>query len=186
MMKIYELNITNDHLSLLAPTKEAISLEAIFNNTRPLLKDWKIIDFEFKAFRRSGKKRPDLRLLGGGLAFRAELKDLIFPKPCQELEFLPIRASGEDWLVTNCLKTTKHFDHHDSVVYAFPDGMVYMIIHLVIEDTTLDRCEIFVLENSNRATLLVLPSFVERITRLGLEGIQFKEIGVLNEPQANS
>jgi hypothetical protein len=86
-------------------------------NTKPLLDGWNAIDFEFKAFRRSGKKKPDVTLLFGGLAFRRELKDLVVPTHCPELEFLSILVSGDEWLVTNCLKTTKNYDHANSIVF---------------------------------------------------------------------
>lgn len=177
-MKIYKIDITNDHFSLLACTEKGRAMQQIFN-TRSLVKDWEKVDFEFKGFNRSGKAKPDIKLLTGGLAFRSELKEAIFPKPCSELEFLPIRASGEDWLVVNCLKTTDLYDQENSVLYSTDDGEVFMIIHVVVEDPTLEPCEVFVLKNSNRTTLLTLPSFVERIDRLGLKGINFKEIGVL-------
>jgi hypothetical protein len=56
-----------------------------------------------------------------------------------------------------------------------------MINHLIVEDATLEECEIFVVDDSNRKTLLALPKFVERISTLGLTGIVFKEIGVLTQ-----
>lgn len=180
-MKIFTPRVSNDHLSLLPRNvDEGLAMTSTLN-TKPLLDSWKIIDFEFKAFRRSGKKRPDITLLGGGLAFRKELKHLIVPSPCPELEFLPIRASGEEWLLINCLKTTKRYDHASSLLFRRGAGQVYMINHIVVEDDTLERCEIFVVEDSNRSTLLVLPKFVERFAKLGIAGIEFKEIGVLTQ-----
>jgi hypothetical protein len=178
-MKIFTPQVSNDHLSLLpCSTEEWLSVMSMLN-TKPLVSGWKPIGFEFKAFRRSGKERPDVTLLGGGLAFRAELKNLIFPSPRPELEFLSIRASGDEWYITNCLKTTKYYDHENSILFRRGAGTIYMINHIVIEDATLERCEIFVVEDSNRTSLLVLPKFVERIAKLGLRGINFKEIGVL-------
>lgn len=54
-----------------------------------------------------------------------------------------------------------------------------MIIHLVITDVLIEQKEVFVLEGSNRATLFMFPSIVERITKLKLNGISFREIGLL-------
>lgn len=178
-MKIYTPRVSNDHLSLLpCSTDEGLSMTSVLN-TKSLLDGWEVIDFEFKAFRKSGKGKPDVTLLGGGLAFRRELKNSIIPTPCPELEFLPILASGDEWLVTNCLKATKHYDHVNSILFRGGAGQVYMINHIIVEDPTLEQCEIFVVEDSNRTTLLALPKFVERIAKLGLVGIEFKEIGVL-------
>jgi hypothetical protein len=120
-----------------------------------------------------------MTLVGGGLAFSGELKNLIFPSPCSELEFLPIRVSSNEWLVTNCLKTTKRYDHKNSIVFRRGGGQIYMINNIIIEDPDLKHSEIFVVEDSNRTSLLVLPEFVERVAKLGLMGVNFKEIGVL-------
>jgi hypothetical protein len=180
-MKIYTPRVSNDHLSLLpCSTDDGLSITSVLN-MKPLLDGWKIVDFEFKAFRRSGKKKPDVTLLGGGFAFRRELKNLIFPLPCPELEFLPILASGDEWLVTNCLKATKQYNNENSIIFRRGVGQIYLINHIIVEDPSLEQCEIFVVEDSNRTTLLALPKFVERITKLGLSGIEFKEIGALTQ-----
>jgi hypothetical protein len=89
-------------------------------------------------------------------------------------------VSGEEWLVLNCLKTTDCYDRERSILYRGLEGQIFMIIHLVVADVSLEKCEIFVIDDSNRTALFVLPVFVERIARLGLKGIVFKEIGVLN------
>jgi hypothetical protein len=150
-------------------------------NTKSLIDDWKIVKFEFKSFHRAGKKKPDLTLIGGGLAFRKEIKNLIFPMACPELEFLPIVASGEEWLVTNCLKATKNYDHENSILYRRGADQIYMIGHIIVDDPDLEECEVFVVDDSNRTSLLALPIFVERITKLRLTGIQFKEIGLFTQ-----
>lgn len=182
-MKIYTPQITNDHKTILACSSAGQEVQSLFN-TRPLLAEWEVLDFEFKKFNKSQGKTPDVWLLNGGFAFRSDLKDVIFPAPCREIEFLPIRVSGHEWLVVNCLKAISRYDHENSVLYRGLDGKIFMVIHLIATDHALARCEIFVVDDSNRTSLFLLPSFVERITALGLNGLVFKEIGVLQVEQA--
>jgi hypothetical protein len=80
IMKIYILQITNEHKTILPSTDAGQVVQGIFN-TRPLLDEWKIIDFEFRDIGRGrAKKEPDIWLLNGGFAFRSDLKNAIFPK----------------------------------------------------------------------------------------------------------
>jgi hypothetical protein len=52
-----------------------------------------------------------------------------------------------------------------------------MIIKVVVDDPLLEQRDIFVLDGSNRASVLALPSFVERVSSLDISGITFREIG---------
>jgi hypothetical protein len=80
----------------------------------------------------------------------------------------------------NCLKTTKDYDPERSRFYrSGPNNQIYMIDYLVIYDPTVELVGLFTLEDSNRASILVTESFVNRINQLGLKGIEFDEIGVL-------
>ena len=55
-----------------------------------------------------------------------------------------------------------------------------MIIKVVVDDPSLEQSDLFVLDGSNRASVLTLPSFVERVSSLDISGITFREIGELN------
>ena len=55
-----------------------------------------------------------------------------------------------------------------------------MIIKVVVDDPSLEQSDLFVLDGSNRASVLTLPSFVERVSSLDISGITFQEIGELN------
>jgi hypothetical protein len=178
-MKIYTPHVTNDHLSILPRSdQEGLAVKSVLN-TKPLFDGWNAIAFEFKAFHKSGKEKPDITTIGGGLAFRSELKDLIFPAPCPELEFLPITVSGDKWTVTNCLTTTNYYDRENSILYRRGSGQIFMIKRILVKDPNLAQCEMFVVEDSNRTALLMLPTLVDRIIGLGVAGIEFKEIGVI-------
>jgi hypothetical protein len=117
---------------------------------------------------------------GGGLALRADLKERIFSTPDDDLEFLPIRVSTEDWYIVNCLRSTGAIDEEGSVLYRSIEGQIFMIIKVVVDDPSLEQSDLFVLDGSNRASVLTLPSFVERVSSLNLRGITFREIGELN------
>jgi hypothetical protein len=54
-----------------------------------------------------------------------------------------------------------------------------MIKRIVVKDPNVGQCEMFVVEDSNRTALLMLPTLVDRIIGLGVAGIEFKEIGVI-------
>lgn len=177
-MKIYTPQVSNDYQSILACSSAGREVQSLFN-TRSLLAGWEVLDFEFKKFNKSKGKIPDISLLNGGFALRSDLKHAIFPVPCHELEFLPIKVSGQEWLVVNCLRAIGGYDHENSVAYRGLDGKIFMVIHLIVTDHALAQCEMFVVDDSNRANLFLLPSFMERITVLGLRGLVFKAIGVL-------
>jgi hypothetical protein len=177
--RIYSAHVSNDYASIAPVTESAADAMREINN-RSLLAEWGIVDYEFQIID-GGKVTalPDIYFMYGKLVFRGELKGQIFPTPCNELEFLPIRVAGENWFLLNCLKTTLGYDSDESIFYRSLEGQIFLINHLVVSDATLPACEVFVIDDSNRTTLFVLPSFVERIGRLNLGGITFKEIGFL-------
>lgn len=118
----------------------------------------------------------------GALVFPSYLALTIFPSPCPELEFLPVQVNGEDWRLLNCLKTTKGYDAEASQFLRGEGDKIFWVQHLVVTDPSIEECELFTLEDSNRALIFCLPSFKERIEKLGLKGLSFREIGVY-EPQ---
>lgn len=185
--KIYELHVSNDFAPIAPVNQKSEDILPRFN-MHPLLDNWEILNYEFQiAPGGNANALPDLSLVvGGGLVFRRDLKEQIFPFHCDSLEFLPIRVAGQDWLLLNCLTMTSGYDSDESVLYRGLEGDVFMVIHLVVTDATLVSREIFVIEDSNRAFLYVFPTFVDRIESLRLKGLTFKERGVLHvtEPAA--
>lgn len=176
--KIYSPSVANGFFSIL-PASEEVGKIALTFNTRSLLDGWRTLDFVFDDLSNGKAKKPEIRMLGGGFAFRGELKDLLFPTPQHDLEFLTICVSGEPWFVTNCLSTTMAYRGDKSVVYRDLDKTIFMVIYVALTDPMLSRRTFFVIEDSNRAFLLTVPEFVHRVSRLGLGGIIFREIGVL-------
>jgi hypothetical protein len=177
--KIFRVQVTNQYASISPCNSDAAAAQEQLN-TISLLSTWEIRDYEFWTSNdTSDIAIPDISFVRSGLAFRSFLKDKIFPRPCKDLEFLPIRVNGDSWTILNCLKTTSAYDVDESVFYRSLDNKIFLVNHLVISDSTLSACEVFVLDDSNRATLYALHSLADRINRLGLHGITFKEIGFL-------
>jgi hypothetical protein len=211
MKKIFRIEPSNKHQVLIP--NDLLNFEWRKNINLEFLSDsWHPPEFRFEKFRKA-RKIPVITGFSGGFAFRKDLKNALFPMPCEKLEFLPILASGVDWLVVNCLKTTKKYDEKQSLFTRdlsdlFPGedgqkllltiltermrtgaedlsffrqghGQIGTIEKLTIYDSSLDDCELFTIEDSNRANVFALSSFVERVQRLKLEGLDFKEIGVL-------
>ena len=148
----------------------------------PLLKDWHPLSFYFHVDkqRKGENKIPDICIFTDGLFLRTDLIDDVFPEKPVELEFLPVLIDENNWRLINCLKTTKDYDENRSkFVRSNENNQIYMINHLVIYDTSVEKVGLFTLEDSNRAWLFATESFVKRITKLGLKGINFREIGSL-------
>lgn len=179
-MKIYSANVVDDCKNIL-PGEGVPSIVEMQFNEEPLLKNWCRYQYNMHDFGKGESKVPDIWVISGALAMRADLKDKIFPFKEAGIEFLPIQVGRQDWYIANCLITTDSYDGEQSVVYSGPEGKIFMIIHLVVTDNSLKNKEIFVLENSNRSTLLMLSPIVERISNLGLKGVSFQEIGYLKD-----
>lgn len=183
-MKIYTAQVSNNCKAIL-PNSGVPTVAEIQFNIKPLLNGWVKYNYDFHEFGKGKSKKPDVWLIGGALALRADLKEQVFPDFKEGLEFLPIQVSEEDWFIVNCMTATKCFDEDESVLYSGPEKQIFMIIHVVVTDSSLAKSEIFVLDGSNRATLLIFPSFVERVAKLKLNGLTFQEIGYVREDVLN-
>ena len=173
--------MANGYFSILPKSDDVIKLQQSFN-TRPLLDQWRAPEFLFDDMGNKKARKPSVRMLGGGFAFRSDLKSLLFPGANDNIEFLPISVSAESWTVANCLNATDSYDAEKSIFYRDLDGTIFMIIHAVFTDSNLTEKDIFVIEDSNRAFLFALPQFRDRILKLSVEGVIFREIGSL-EPK---
>lgn len=181
MMTIYTANVSNNCKSVI-PNSDAPTVVEIQFNYKPLLSNWASYACDFHQFGKTDSKKPDIWIIGGSLALRADLKGKVFPLPNNDLEFLPIRVSEEDWYIVNCMTATSCFDESQSVLYSGPEKQIFMISYVIVTDPALEEKEIFVLDGSNRATLLLFSSIVERISKLKLNGITFQEIGCVKLP----
>lgn len=125
---------------------------------------------------------PDICKCNQGILFRADLLDTIFPAKPGELEFLPVLVDGNDWLLINCLKTTRDYDESKSQLFRRGiNKQIFMINYLVIHDKSVANVGLFTLEDSNRASIFATEPFVDRINLLNLKGMSFKEIGYISE-----
>ena len=88
-------------------------------NRDSLLKGWEPLEFSFQVSDKGADTKPDICpvYISGAIAFRGDLKQKIFPSPCCEVEFLPIRVSEEEWMLLNCLKTTRQYDSQKSQLH---------------------------------------------------------------------
>ena len=150
-------------------------------NRRSVVNDWVVPEVEFITVGRNATQIPDICsfYLPGHIAFPSRLKVVIFPSACNELEFLPLNVDGADWLLLNCLKTTKRYSAQESIVSRGANGEIFLIQKIVVSDESLSDCEVFTIDDSNRGQLIFLAGIEERIKKLGLKGFDFREIGQL-------
>lgn len=147
-------------------------------NRRPLGRSWEARAFDFQQLE---SKAPDLSdictvYIPGALAFRSDLKDKLFPNPTN-LEFLPITASGQSWMLLNCLQSASDIDLDESEVMRTLDGEICLVMKALVTDPRARNWDVFTLEASNRAQLLVSDDFRRRVKALKLEGITFRVVG---------
>ena len=181
-MKLFTLQIANGFQFLQHPDIEHILGLYGSMTYKRLRSNWKIADAQFINVENKCQPPPELCLFSlGCLMLHAQFKKAVFPRETQDIEFLPILISGEPWLIANCLKTTKRYDTHKSIVYrGVANKEIFMVERIVVNDPLLDQCEMFTLDDSNRTQTFVQPSLVDRVSALRLRGVIFKEIGTLN------
>jgi hypothetical protein len=150
-------------------------------NRAPLMEGWSVLEFEFAPVDSESLSPPDISTvyLPGVIAFRTDLKEALFPSPCESLEFLPVKVAGIEWTLLNCLKITNQYDSRRSTCLRGANKEIFLVQKIVVTDQTLGACGIFTIEDSNRGQLFVLPSVRARVMRLGLQGINFREVGTL-------
>ena len=176
MTKIFRPDVSNVHYPLLLrDAHDRSNLNAL--NFRKMADNWTPIHFEFYVGEKKTGRRPDITYILPCLAFRTELQDLIFPFKSDDLEFLPIVASGEDWLIVNCLLTTNGYDEAKSLLHRDQTGQIFMVQKLTVTAPLPESSELFTIDGSNRAYTYLLESLVDRIKGLKLDGLTFKEIG---------
>lgn len=135
--------------------------------------------FDFKQVDKQTVDLPDICTvyISGALAFKAELREVLFPDSSTELEFLPITASGKPWLLLNCLQTASGIDAAGSEVMRGLNDDIYFVMKIRVTDPKAQAWDVFTLTDSNRTQLFVTDPFRERLEKLGLKGIEFQTIG---------
>jgi hypothetical protein len=185
MEDLFSTQPTNEHQSLIA--RDVPAWTSISDNMNGERKSaiWRPLEFDFKIVDNRYTKLPTICTLYslGMVAFRASLKEALFPIVDDGLEFLPITAGTEPWLLFNCLKTVRQIDESNSQVMRALDGTIFMVLKLFVTDPTAKGLEMFTLEHSNHAQLFVRSSFKERVERLGLQGLAFHKIGGVASPK---
>lgn len=102
---------------------------------------------------------------------------MFIPRAQKNIELLPIIVAGEEWLLVNCLNSIRQYNEGRSIVHKDSTGTIFMVQKLFIDEFPVDTEEIFTIEKSNRSTVFVTESFVNRVKHLSLKGLQFKQIG---------
>lgn len=181
--KIFTIHTSNDHIPIGPDNLEGDTFSPPAFNRKRFLPGWEVKEYVF--YQIPGKKKnriPDsANLIGGGLAIRSDKKDKLFPFPSDTKEFLPIRVGQQDWFIVNCLELVADYDRDESILYRGLNGEIYMVPYLVIKGASSDFPEFFVIDDSNRAVIFALQSFVDRYTHLGLEGLTFREVGQVTD-----
>lgn len=174
---IYAIYPSNDHAFIDVRESKDRSNGERFNVQR-LLPNWRSRDYRSDSPGKQPLPAPDATILiGGALAIKENLKNSLFPRSSDKIELLPIRVNKENWLVVNCLEAESRYDSEASIMYRGLDGTIFMVVHLVLEAAEHRRSEIFVIEDSNRATIFACQSFVDRFRELNLRGLTFRAVG---------
>lgn len=179
MQPIFTTSSSNDYPSLVLCNSKDGALKFVESfNREALANNWCSLDFKFDRDVIDNNNIPDICTVyvSGILAFKPTVAEALFPKLCAEIEFLPIVVSNEKWLLLNCLKTSSRYDRESSIVLRDAD-QIFWIQKILVTDPTVEACELFTIEDSNRTVLCVLPSFRSRVESLELTGLAFREIG---------
>lgn len=179
MPKIFRPDVSNVHCPLLMRNaNDRSKFDGL--NFRKMADNWAPIHFDFYADEEMGA-RPNITYILPCLAIQAGLKSQLFPFGDDELEFLPIVASGDDWLIVNCLRAINCYDEAKSLLHRGQAGEIFMVQKLIVTTPLPEGSELFVIDGSNRAYTYLLESLVDRINDLKLNGLTFKEIGRIVE-----
>ncbi|MCD2513772.1 hypothetical protein [Comamonas endophytica] len=179
MKKLFATHTSNKYRSILLRDFSKWPLISKNINRTSMLDAGFSADFEFDPDGGRKNNLPDICTvyLPGVLAFKEELKDELFPESSCGIELLPITVSDEPWLLLNCLQTVSEFDAAASEVLRGLNGEIYSVLKIRVTDPKAQTWDIFTFQESNRGQLFVTNAFRERVGKLGLKGIDFKEIG---------
>ncbi len=179
-MKIFSTQPTNGYpLIVLDDFSDWPLLDQRIHRLR-LGADWKPLKFKFDPDAKVRRGLPDVTCsyLTGLVALRKPARDVLFPVPDDAIEFLPIYVDGGDWLLVNCLASVKSYGPQASSLRRDRgSGQIYWPEYVEFPNRPRLDGEIFTLEDSNRAELLVIEPFRDRYARNSLKGLGFREVG---------
>jgi hypothetical protein len=143
--------------------------------------DWKKLDFVFDQTDHALTIVPDLCIayISGIVIFRSQLREALFPFISPRMEFLPISVERADWILLNCLETSRSYIGSSSVFMRGLDSQICFTQHLEFAADQTPEADLFTLEDSNRAELFCLEAFKERIEQHSLSGIEFGQVGLV-------
>lgn len=179
MRKLFATQSALKHQALLCEPSQWENIRE-FINRKPMPDADSVPEFKFKEFKEKSADFPRICTVyfPGVLAFRRELKNKIFPIYSGNLEFFPITVLNEPWLLLSCLQAAE-IDVNSSSVMRGINGEIWHIMNIFVTDPKAKSWEIFTLKDSNRTQIFVTNTFRERIQKLGLNEIGFKEAGEL-------
>jgi hypothetical protein len=178
METLFTIQPSNTHQSLLLAKPEEMHRLALLNQ-KSLAENWIPLSCKLETCDKNSIEIPSICTLyiSGLIAFRAELRDALFPTEKPELELLPIRVADQPWLVVNCLASVVKFDEKKSQIMRDESKQIFMILRLQLDSASVNGYEMFTLDESNRAQVFVTESFRDRVQGLNLKGITFQSIG---------
>lgn len=185
-MEIFSVQPSNQYPPLvLTNTRRWVMLSKEINRNR-INKTWPKLNFSFSIEDGEFSEVPDLCTVyvPGFLAFRADLAGKLFPILSEDLELLRISVDNCDWMLLNCLRTSKGYNDQTSIFVRGLNSEIVYTQHLEMTDPSLANAEVFTLIDSNRGELFALPLFKQRVESLGLKGVDFRKVGTLTTPDS--
>lgn len=179
MNTIYQVGVDENYASIILKNIQDIAALDQLHFERKS-KSWKTLDFVLSAESKKKKEpMPDVASTAYSLVFRSDLKNALFPEENNDLEFLEVNVSDSKWLLVNCLTSTTKIDERRSSVSRSITGQIFAFYNMVVVDPDVSKVPCFAIDGSNRANLFFLDGFVSRFRKLGLNGVEFMEIGSL-------
>jgi hypothetical protein len=181
MQPLFTIQGSNKHQTLLLEDVSRWDLIGTTINKVPFSTELPPYEFYFQQFEEGDNNVPDICsvYISGAIAFRADLKEQLFPSFSEKLEFLSIKASGVPWLLLNCLQAASSIRPEGSEVMRGLNGDICFVMKVLVNDPKAKEWDVFTLADSNRAQLFVTESFRARFERLKLKGITFQAIGAI-------
>jgi hypothetical protein len=181
MQSLFTIRGSNKHQTLLLGDISRWNLIDAEINKVPFTKEVSPYEFYFRQFGEDDNNVPDVCTvyISGAIAFRADLKDQLFPSASEKLEFLSIKASGVPWLLLNCLQAASSIKAEGSEVMRGLNGDICFVMKVIVNDLKAKEWDVFTLADSNRAQLFVTEAFRTRFEKLKLKGITFQAIGAI-------
>ena len=181
MQSLFTIQGSNKHQTLLIEDASRWELIGAAINKVPFSTETPPYEFYFRQFEVGEGSVPDICTvyISGAIAFRADLKEQLFPSASDDLEFLSIKASGVPWLLLNCLQVTSSIKGEGSEVIRGLNGDICFVMKVIVNDPKAKEWDVFTLADSNRAQLFVTEAFCARVKKLKLKGITFQAIGAI-------